>query len=138
MPENLITADNVTKELLKSIFESAMMDVSIDSYGDIMVKEDCKCFVLPDKEKRRITLLTFFVFKPKVKDTEKLLCVNQINRDYIMARAVVTGKDNNILQFTYDIMLDGEISYKYLVLLVKRFCAIPHPAVADYGQNIVE
>ncbi len=138
MPENLITAENVTKELLKSVFESAMMDVSTDSYGDIMVKEDCKCFVLPDKEKRRITLLTFFVFKPKVKDNEKLLCVNKINRDYIMARAVVTGKDNDILEFTYDIMLDSGITYKYLVLLVKRFCAIPHPAVADYGRDIVE
>lgn len=138
MAEKLITADNLTKELLKSIFESAMMDVSMDSYGDIMVKEDCKCFVLPDKEKHRITLLTFFVFKPKAKDMDKFLCVNNINRDYIMARAVVTGKDNNILQFTYDIMLDGEITYKYLVLLVKRFCAIPHPAVADYGQDIVE
>jgi hypothetical protein len=135
MPDELITTDNVSKELLKSVFDAALMDVVYDNEGDILVKEQCKCLVILDKEKRRIALLTQFNFKPTARDNEKLTCVNQINKNYIIVRAFVFDR---ILRFTYDISLDGGITKKALVLLVKRFCSIPHIAVADCGKDIVE
>ena len=135
MSDELITAENVSKELLKSVFDAAFMEVSYDSDGDIMVKERCRCYVFPDKEQHRIWLLVRFDFKPTVGDYEKLACVNEINTNYLIVRAGVRG---NVLQFTHDLSLDGGITRKALVLLVKRFCSIPHDAVADYGKDLVE
>lgn len=136
MSNELVTADNVSRELLKSIFDAAYMTTSLDSDGDVVVKEQCNCIVLPDKEKRRIWLLTQYSFKPTATDTEKLMCVNKINMDYLIVRAVVV---KNILRFSYDIVLDGDgITPKSLVLLIKRFCNIAPSAVQDYGQDIVE
>ena len=136
MSPETITSENLTRELLKSVFDGAYMATSLDSDGDVVVREQCNCIVIPDKEKRRIWLLTQYGFKPTATDIEKMICANKINKDYIMVRAVVVDK---ILRFAYDIILDGDgITPKSLVLLVKRFCTIPPQAVQDYGSNIVE
>lgn len=135
MADDMITAENLSRELLKSVFDAAFMDVAFDSDGDIIVKDGCKCYVLPDKDKRRILLLTQFGFKPSADESEKLMCANKINAEYIMVRAYATDKS---LRFTYDIILDGGITRKAFVFAVKRFCTIPHAAVQDHGMNIVE
>jgi hypothetical protein len=135
MADELITIENVSKDLLKSIFDTALMDVSFDSDGDILINEQIKCFVILDKEKRRINLLSQFTFKPTAQEYEKLKCANQINERYLIIRAVV---HENRLRFTYDLNLDGGVTHKALVLLVKRFCSIPRAAVLDLGKELVE
>jgi hypothetical protein len=135
MSDDVITIDNVSKELLKSVLDAALMETSLDSDGDIIVKEQCRCYVLLDKDKRRIMLLTQFGFKPSASEGDKLVCANKINRDYIIVRAVVGEKS---MRFTYDLSLDGGITRKALALLVKRFCSIPYAALSDYGKDLVE
>jgi hypothetical protein len=135
MSEEVISAENVSKEMVKAVFDAALMETSYDQDGDIKVVERCKCFVRVDKERRKIGMMTFFRFKPGVSEAAKLQCANQINNGYIMVRALV--KDNALI-FTYDIPLDGGISRMHLVKLVKRFCNIPHDAVADFGRETVE
>jgi hypothetical protein len=136
MTTERITTENVSRELIKSTFDAAFMETSLDNDGDVIVKDACICLVIPDKEKRRIWLLTQFSFKPSASDAEKLTCANMINKDYIIVRACAVDK---ILRFSYDIVLDGDgITPKSLVFLVKRFCSIPRQAIQDYGINIVE
>jgi len=135
MSEANITAENVSRNKIKEIFDAAFMESSFDEDGDIKVIERCKCFVRVDKERRRINLLTLFGFKSGVSEFEKLQCANMINSSYIMARASVKG---DVLAFTYDICLDGGVSASQVVKTVKRFCSIPHEAVNDYGRDIVK
>jgi len=136
--DEMITPDNLSKELLKSVLEAAYMDVSFDKDGDIKVKEKVTCFVFPnEKWKDRVTLCAIFGFKPNVSREERLECANRINSEYAIIRAVV-GK-NDTLRFTYDVLLEGGgISRKAFVLQLKRFCSIPHDAVADCGGDMVE
>jgi hypothetical protein len=136
MSNELITTDNLSRELLKSVFDAAFMATSTDSDGDIIVQEQCRCIVMPDKEKRRIWLLTQYGFKSTATEIEKMICANKINKDYIIVRAAVIDKT---LRFTYDIVLDGDgVAPKSLVLLVKRFCTIAPQAAGDYGKDILE
>lgn len=136
MSAEFVTAENLSKDLLKSIFDAAYMTTSLDKDGDIVIREQCNCIVIPDKEKRRIWLLVQYAFKPTASEVQKMQCVNSINTDYIMARA---SSINNILRFSYDVILDGDgITPKSLVMLIKRFCTIPVAAVQDYGRDIVE
>lgn len=136
MSAEFVTAENLSKELLKAIFDAAYMTTSLDKDGDIVIREQCNCIVIPDKEKRRIWLLVQYAFKPNASDAQKMQCVNNINTDYIMVRAISI---NNILRFSYDVILDGDgITPKSLVMLIKRFCSIPLAAVQDYGRDIVE
>jgi len=137
MSDDLITPDNLSKELLKSVFDDAFMETSYDDEGDLKVKEGVNCFIFPNKERKdRVTLLTFFRFKKSADKMQRLECVNSINREYIIVRAVVG--DNDVLRFTYDVPIAGGITKKAMVMVVKRFCSIPHDAVGDFGTDIVE
>ncbi|MFH1861324.1 MAG: YbjN domain-containing protein [bacterium] len=137
MPEELITPENLTTELIREVFETALMDWSYDDEGDIKVKEQVNCFVLPEEERKdRIRLLTLFRFKKEASMQQRYECVNNINREYIVVRAVV-GK-NEMLLFNYDILVAGGITKRALVLAVKRFCSIPRNALEDFGADLVE
>lgn len=135
MDQDLITPENVSKEMLKAIFDNAMLETSFDSDGDLRVREDISCFVLPKTD--RIRLLSVFGFKPNVSLQKRLEFVNRINSEYIIIRATV-GSRNDTLFFDYDISIKGGITKKALVLATRRFLSIPRPAIQEYGSDLVE
>src|SRR6266404_3846015 len=86
--EELITPENLSKELLKTVFDAAFMDTSYDEDGDLRVKEDVSCWVFPSgKVRDRIKLLTNYGFKPETNTLQRLTFVNEINREYVVVRA---------------------------------------------------
>jgi hypothetical protein len=133
---DLITPENLSKELLYGIFDSALMDVSYDTDGDVLVKEGVKCCVLVNKE--RIKLLAIFGTKQASRN-ELLRCVNSINEKYIVVKAYIpSDPDRNVLYFEFDILVKGGITPKNLVFSVKRFCAIPIEALTEFAEGLVE
>ena len=136
MTEELITPENLSKEYLKSILDAACMDTSYDSDGDLMVKEDIKCFVKPTKDMSWIRMFTIFGVKEESSRLARLECVNKINDEYLIVRASVT--DNDSLFFDYQIPVAGGITKKAFVIALKRFCSIPRDAVSEHGVNVVE
>lgn len=134
MAQDLITPDNCSKELLKSIFDDALMETSFDNDGDLRVQDDIRCFVLPNND--RIRLLALFGFKPQVSQQKRLEFVNQVNSEYVIIRATV-GAKNDTLLFDYDISVKGGITKKALVLATKRFLSIPRAAIQDLGKDLV-
>ena len=136
MTEELITPDNLSKELLKSILDAAFMDTSYDNEGDLKVKDRVTCFLFPNNDRKdRAQLMAIFGFKPEASELQRLEAVNRINAEYVIVRAVV-GK-NATLRFTWDIPIAGGITKKAFVLAVKRFCSIPHDAVKDCANDVV-
>ena len=135
MSDDLITAENVSRELIRSIFDSAFMDPQTDSEGDIFVKEGWRVYVIPSKEKKRIRLLAQFGFKSSSTLAQQLEAVNKINCEYLIIRASAW---KSALRFDHDIPLDGGLSKKALVLIVKRFGSIPHAAVQEHAGDIVD
>lgn len=134
--DDLITPDNVSNELLLSLFDAAFMETRVDDDGDIQVLDQCGCWVVPSKEKKRIRLFTFFRFSPSATELQQLTCANEINKSYVIVKTAV-GKGGR-LTFEHDLSLEGGVTRKAVVLLVKRFCSIPHPAIEDLGKEIIE
>lgn len=135
MTEELITPDNVSKQLLKSILDDALFETSYDADGDIRVEEDLSFWVLPSKEQGRIKLLANFGFLPDCPREDRLEAVNKINRQYIVVKASVA--DNDILRFEYDILIAGGITRKAFLLAVKRFSSIPKVAILEHCFDMV-
>lgn len=134
MAADLITQENLTKELLKSVFDDACMDASYDSDGDLRIRDGISCFVLPKQD--RIRLLTLFAFEPNVPLDRKMDLIHQINSNWVMVRATINDKAT-ILYFDYDLCVRGGITKKALVLTVKRFLSIPIPAIQEHGSDII-
>ena len=135
MTEELITPDNLSKELMKSVLDAAFMDTSYDNDGDLMVKDGLNCYIFTSKNKDRVRLLTQFGFKPEASELLWLQAVNRINREYVIVKAILNK--NNSLQFAWDIPIAGGITKKAFILAVKRFCSIPHDAVSDCAKDVV-
>ncbi len=136
MTDELITPENLSKELLSSVLNAAFMDLSYDDEGDIRVQEDISCWVLPGVEsKDRIKFLALFRFEPDASEVARLECINKINQEYFLVKAVVGDNDN--LSFEYDMFVAGGITKKAFVLALKRFCSIPRSAIADHGTGII-
>ncbi len=136
MSDELLAPDNLSKETLKSLFDAALMDTSYDSDGDLVVKEQVRCVVLLNDTKDRISLITLFGFSPGVSQLARLECVNRINSELIVVKAIVGN--NDVLRFEYDILVSGGISKKAVVLALKRFCSIPRAAVRKFAEDLVE
>lgn len=136
MSEELITPENLSKELLKSVLDAAFMEAYFDQDGDLTVKEHVTCYLYPSQSRDRIRFMAQFKFKPGADLLERLECVNHINEEYVVVRASVGANDR--LRFTYDLPTAGGITRKALVLTLKRFCSIPHEAVREYGADLVE
>lgn len=136
MTDELITTENLSKELLKSALDAALLDTSYDADGDLRVKENINCWVFPNAERKdRIKLMALFGFEPGSSPIQRLECVNNINREYIVVKAIVDQRD--MLRFEYDILIAGGITKKAFVLAVKRFCSIPRSAAAEHGNGII-
>lgn len=136
MTDELITPENLSKEMLKSVLDAAFMETSYDKDGDLKVKDECNCFVFPNEEhKDRVQLFVMFGFKSGTSELQRLQAVNRINTEYIIVRAAISN--NDVLRFTWDIPIAGGITKKAFVLAVKRFCSIPHDAVADCAGDVV-
>ncbi|QXD14111.1 YbjN domain-containing protein [Rhodocaloribacter litoris] len=137
MAEDLITSDNLSVDTLRATFEAAYMDVSLSESGHLRIRDACIVLVIPDMERRnRIRLMSVFGFKDGTSPIDRLQCVNRINDEYIMVCASTTN--DGLLLFRYDLMLDGGLPRKALVLAVKRFASIPHGAIQEHGAGIVE
>ncbi|MFM9965709.1 MAG: YbjN domain-containing protein [Planctomycetaceae bacterium] len=137
MPDDLLTTDNLSKELLKSILDAAFMETTYDSDGDLNVKENnVNCIVMPNlTRKDRVQLMALFRFEQATSELQRLQATNRINAEYIIVRAVVGS--NGVLRFTWDIPIAGGITNRAFVLAVKRFCSIPHDALADCAKDVV-
>ena len=137
MTQDLITPENLSKESLKSIFDEALMETSVDPEGDLHVSENLNCLVLPSDSKDRIRLLAIFAFEPQVSQQKRLEFVNQVNSEFILIRASV-GSQNDTLFFDHDILVQGGITKKALVLATKRFLSIPREAIQEFGKDLVK
>jgi putative sensory transduction regulator len=137
MTDELITPENLSKEMIKATLDAAMMDTSYDSDGDILVKDIINVWVLPNAERKdRIKLLSIFGFEPGASRLDRLECVNKINSEYIVVKAFVGQKDT--IRFDYDILVAGGITKKAFILALKRFCSIPRPAAAEHGTGVIK
>jgi hypothetical protein len=112
------------------------MDASYDEDGDLMVRDNITCWVVPNNDRKdRVQLFSIFRFEANSSPLQRLECVNAINREYIVVKAV--DRKNDKLIFEYDILVAGGITKKAFVLAVKQFCAIPRSAVAEHGAGII-
>ena len=137
MQDELFTGNTLSLELLKSVFDTALMEAAISEDGSrIVVRENIAVNVMVDmNEKDRIRLLSYYRFKEDSEPLARIECANHINNNYFMVCASVQDAD---LVFRYDLLVTGDLKKKALVLAVRRFADIPPIAVGAYGNKIVK
>jgi hypothetical protein len=133
MTPDLVTPENLNRDLLYAIFEAALMEVRLDTDGGIKVTDSISCFVVPRDD--TIRLMTLFRFRPEVSHVTKLDFVNKVNDEYVVVRASVTKQ--GYLCFDYDVPVRGGITRRAIVEATRLFLRVPAPAIREHGENLV-
>jgi hypothetical protein len=136
MNNDLITPENVSKEMLKSVFDAAYLNATLDSDDLLSVKEDSTIFISLNEAKDKISLATYYRFTADSSEVRRLQLVNKINNEYIIVRAIAESDDT--LCFSWDISIEGGITPKNFVLSVRRFGSLPRAIIQNCETDIVE
>ena len=134
MSNDLISPENISKELLKSLFDAAFMNTSYASNGDLTVKETYSCSIRVSENKERIMLLDWFGFTRSSSRLQRLEAVNKVNSNWAYVSACVS---DDTLGISYDIFIGGGVAGKDIVLAVKKFHAVLETVIAELA-DIVE
>lgn len=138
MQNELLTPESISKENLKAALDAAFIDASFDSDGDLVIKDDVRCFVFIHEKKDAIRLYSRFGIKENTPDLQQLQLANDINIQYRIIRAYVPP-ERLTLCLDFEILLNGGITMKNFIMAVKRFCSIPRDAIRDLDKdNIIE
>jgi len=125
---DLISAENLTVQALRDIFEAAMFDTHLDSDGDLVVTDGYKIIVTPHGG-RFIRFLTMFRLDEEATRDSRLELANRINDSLILVRASVNSDRILILDY-YLPLMGGGTSRKGLVMSFRAFSGL----IADIGQ----
>lgn len=136
MADDIILPENLSKEMLLSLFQAAYMDVSLDEDGDLVVKDTYRQFVFLDNdEKRYVQLVSMFRSNPDATLEAKLAYANRVNDEIVFVRASVTDKGG--FCFDYYIPIQGGITKSAIVFALRRFASALKTALGRDTENVV-
>jgi hypothetical protein len=133
--DELIHPEEVSSASLKQLFDEAYMETSIDSDGDVRIKDKYSCFLRPDADGKMVAVYAIFGVNESAQPAAKLEFVNRVNDQVKLIRASVMG-DGRFF-FDYYISVDGGITKRAVVMVVRRFLSCIEAAMAQDTGNVV-
>ncbi len=118
-PNELIFPQDVSVELLKAMFDAAYTHTEIDSDGDLYVKEEIGCYVLPNKNGTFIQLVALFRSQDNSSIDARLAFVNRVNDEMIIVRGYM--RKNGGFAFDYYLPIEGGTTKRNAVQSTKFF-----------------
>ena len=135
MSEEMLLPEDVNSESVKKVFDDAYMEASLDSDGDVKIKDRYSCFLRPDPDGRLIALYAIFGANPAAQQPAKLEYINRVNDQVKLIRGSVMGDGRYF--FDYYIPIEGGITKKAVVLATRRFLGCIQAAMEQDTGNVV-
>jgi hypothetical protein len=135
LSDEFIYPEAISVETLKQVFEENFMDVAVDTDGDLIVKDDYRCYLRPDADGRLVCVYAIFGGNPDASGPDKLDYINRVNDQVKLIRASVS--DNGKFYFEYWISVEGGVARRSIVLAVRRFLHCLSTAFSEDTGNVV-
>jgi hypothetical protein len=133
--DEFIYPEGINQETLKKMFEEAYMEVSVDSDGDLIVKDNYRCYLRPDPDGRLISIYAIFGAATTAAQPDKLAYINHVNDQVKLIRASVSA--NGKFFFDYYLSVEGGVSKRAIVMSVRRFFSCLGSALREDTANVV-
>jgi hypothetical protein len=130
----IVSPENVSLELIRDIYDSAMMEVTLDEEKRfIRIKEDVVARCTLSESKERIQLIAYYGIKDEAQRIDRLELVNRINEQYVLIRAGID--DDGDLWFDYCLVLKGGVAKKHIVQATRVFLMLVPKAVSECDED---
>ena len=135
MSDEIITPESANSATIKQLFEDAYMETSLDTDGDVKIKDGYTCFLRADPDGRLIALYAIFGANPAAMQPAKLEYVNRVNDQVKLIRASLMNDGRYF--FDYYIPVEGGITKKAIVMAARRFLGCVKAAMDQDTGNVV-
>jgi hypothetical protein len=134
MSNELITPEAVTLELIREIFEAALMDTTLDEEnGFVVIHDEIVARVKLSESKERLQFIAFYKVREDSPRIDRLELVNRINDQYVLVRAAIGDDDE--LWIDYALVLKGGTTRKQVAQTTRMFLKVAEMAVKDCDEN---
>lgn len=134
MDQELVTPENISLEMLRDIFDAAMMDIAMDEEKRyIRIKEDVVARCTLSESKERVQFIAYYGVKEDAQRVDRLELVNRINEQYVLIRAGID--DDGDLWFDYCLVLKGGVTKKHIVQATRVFLMLVPKAVSECDED---
>ncbi|MFM7675337.1 MAG: YbjN domain-containing protein [Synechococcus sp.] len=124
--------NQLSDDVLKSIFDAAFIDTEVDDDGDLFVTDDMRVLVegLPDQDCFQFT--AYFGIDKKHSRESLLEACNSFNTSYLGLKAGITDGSEAIV-FNYAVLMKGggAIEAKEIIRLFKYFQDVVSASLED-------
>ena len=135
MSEKMISSDNLSKDLLKNIFDDAYLDAGFDEKdGDLYVKETWKTWFFLDEKKRYFSMSLYFIINEDSSMADRLEYASNVTREFILIKANV---EKTVIAFKTYVWLEGGMTYKNIIKTYKAFLWVTEAALDDDKKNVL-
>lgn len=133
MQDDLVKKENISQELLKSLFEQAFLDVHINEDGDLYIQDRWKIWIDIDESGRYIAYRMYFSINEDRSMQERLEYVNYVNNDLILINTVAY---KDYISFSYFLWIEGGVTVKNVVMAYRIFLSVVEQALAEDKNGI--
>ena len=135
MTDEIVHPKDISRDALYELFNSALMNVSIDSDGDIRVDETYGCWVFPQPDGRYVRLMSQFRANEGASLPDQLAFANKINDELRLIRAYI--KENGGFGFDYYIAVEGGITKRNIVSTTRGFLSLLEAVARFDTDNLI-
>ncbi len=134
MPTELVCPDNATLEMVRDIYDSALMDVELDAEnGFVVIDDEIVARAKLSDSKERLQLIACYKVREDAARIDRLELVNRINDQYVIVRAAMSDDDE--LWVDYAIILKGGTTPKHIAHATRMFLKVAEMAVKDCDED---
>ncbi|MFO7655673.1 MAG: YbjN domain-containing protein [Bacteroidales bacterium] len=123
--EKLISNENVSKELVKEIFDNAFLDTGYDQ-DDLFIKETWRTWLFVDEKNRFLSFNLYFNLNQNSKLADRLDYVNYVSKEFIIVKVALYDKT---VRFGSYIWLEGGVSPRNIIKAYKAFIMVIEEAL---------
>ena len=131
--QELITHENVSRDLLRAYFDQAFFNTALDDKGVLFVRDKFKVYIDISKTNTSITFSVCFRLKEDCSEEDKLDLTNIINSDLLQVKAILSG---DLLTVEYDLWIEGGITVKNMMLAYRHFVSQTTAAIGKDRKQV--
>lgn len=113
-PVDIVSKDNLSKDLIKTIFENAYMDIKIKENGDLVLTDSWPIYIDIDQQKRFLTFSVYWPVVDSASDADKFTLMNTLSKDILCISSYFSDKEN-LLSIKYDFWIEGGVTVKNII-----------------------
>lgn len=134
MPDEIITPENVTRDLLMGYFEKAYFETKLDDKGSLFIQDKYRVFVDINNKNRCVTFGVYFNLKEGCLFGDVLEYANTINKELLQIKAIAGEK---VLTIEHDLWIEGGAIVKNMIASYRSFISQVSAAIGKDRQKVL-